>query len=308
MENQKTNKLNQLKIPIILFIFFWTVAILLWQLQKHFIYLFNFGYIGTSIALGAGAYEILPREKKPTGRRLAQLFVGLYLLGYLGVYRHENMQIEGFFFYIAGGIFGASVIHYLIAKVVNPIIIGRGWCGWACWTAMALDYLPYKINKKGRLSSKWEKLRYIHFFLSLAFVLILWLNFSYGPTQAKINGLIWLIAGNVIYFGSGIILAFVLKDNRAFCKYLCPITVILKISSRFALFKMEGDKNKCTNCKACSKTCPMDIEIHEYIQQGKRVLSTECIICQTCTTVCPQNAISMTCKFDMGGKEIIRRK
>ncbi|MFB5625007.1 MAG: 4Fe-4S binding protein [Nitrosopumilus sp.] len=43
----------------------------------------------------------------------------------------------------------------------------------------------------------------------------------------------------MIYFTSAIILAYTLKDNRAFCKYLCPITAILKITSRFSF-----------NCKA----------------------------------------------------------
>ena len=34
-----------------------------------------------------------------------------------------------------------------------------------------------------------------------------------------------LIAGNIFYFFSAIVLAYALKDNRGFCKYLCPITV-----------------------------------------------------------------------------------
>lgn len=52
----------------------------------------------------------------------------------------------------------------------------------------------------------------------------------------------------------------------------------------------------------------MDINLPEYIKNGERILSTECILCQTCTTVCPKNAISMTAKWDLGGKEYLRRK
>ena len=299
---------KKLVIPIILFIFFWTIAILLWQLQDNIFYLFNFGYIGTALAIGVGAYDLLPRKKKPAGRRSAQLLVGVYLLGFLGLYKYENMQIEGFFFYLLAGYFGGSVIHYLVAKVINPIIVGRGWCGWACWTAMVLDYLPYKKNKAGRLSAKWEKLRYVHFGLSLSIVIMLWFFYGYRPENSRMAGLVWLIVGNTFYFGSGIILAFVLKDNRAFCKYVCPITAILKVSSRFALFKIDGDIEKCTDCRACTLACPMDIDIPEYLKKGTRVLSTECIICQTCTTVCPEKNLSMTFKWDIGGKEVLRRK
>jgi hypothetical protein len=35
----------------------------------------------------------------------------------------------------------AAVVHYLIAKVFGPMLFGRIWCGWACWTVMVLDLL-----------------------------------------------------------------------------------------------------------------------------------------------------------------------
>ncbi len=103
-------------------------------------------------------------------------------------------------------------------------------------------------------------------------------------------------------------LAFALRDNRAFCKYLCPITGILKTTSRFALVKIEGDREKCTQCGACVKACPMNINIMEYVINGQRVLSTECIYCLTCTTVCPERILRGTFKMDIGGKEILKRK
>ena len=308
MEDEEESVLRRLRIVIILFMVFWMIAILFWQIKGNIFFLFNFGYIGTAIAVGGGAYELLPRKRKPAGRRLAQLLVGIYLLGFLGIIKHENMQIEGFFFYLLGGFFAASVIHYLMAKLVGPIIFGRGWCGWACWTAMVLDILPYTRNNKGRLSSRWEKLRYVHFGLSLALVLALWFCYEYRPQHTGTTELMWLITGNVLYFSSGILLAFVLQDNRAFCKYLCPIPTILKVSSRFALFKMEGGSEKCKECKACTHACPMDINIPEYLKNGGRILSTECILCQTCATVCPEKNISITLKWDLGGKEILRRR
>ena len=119
--------------------------------------------------------------------------------------------------------------------------------------------------------------------------------------------LVWLVFGNSIYFGSAIILAFALKDNRAFCKYLCPITVILKVTSRFAFLKIEGIKKKCTQCGVCNKVCPMNINIVEYIKNDERVLSTECIFCLTCTTACPEGILDDTFKMDIGGKEYIQR-
>lgn len=43
--------------------------------------------------------------------------------------------------------FEAAAIHYAVAKIFGPLIFGRGWCGYACWTAMVLDFLPYRIPK-----------------------------------------------------------------------------------------------------------------------------------------------------------------
>mgnify|MGYP002441214841 CR=1 FL=1 len=51
------------------------------------------------------------------------------------------------------------------------------------------------------------------------------------------------LAGNVIYYISGIALAFALKDNRAFCKYLCPVTVFLKPMSYFSVLRVHCDES-----------------------------------------------------------------
>jgi polyferredoxin len=310
MKSTKKNGhwLKNLTVPLIIFISFWAIAIVLWQTMGNIFFLFNFGYIGTAVGFGIGLYVSLPRNMKPTGRRVAQLLVGIYMLGFLGLINRENMQIEGFFFYLLAGVFGGSVIHYLVAKISGPILYGRGYCGWACWTAMVLDFLPYKRNKSGRIAAKWESLRYVHFGMSLSLVLVLWFLFQYRAIPVGQAAFMWLVAGNALYFGSAIVLALTLQDNRAFCKYLCPITVILKVTSRFAFLKIEGDREKCKQCGACNKACPMDINIMEYVNNGERVLSTECIFCMTCTTVCPDGILEDTFRVDIGDKEHIQRR
>ncbi len=300
--------IKKLGTPFIIFIAFWMIAIFLWKVNGKIFYLYNFGYIGTAVGVGISLYILLPRAKKPSGRRFAQLLIGVYMLCFLGLLKKENMQIEGFFFYLLSGFFSGSVIHYLIAKIAGPILFNRGFCGWACWTAMVLDLLPYKQDKKGRLSAKWEKLRYVHFGVSLLFVLISWFVFKYRPNPTGNSELFLLVVGNVLYFTSAIMLAFWLKDNRAFCKYLCPITIILKLTSRLSFLKIEAYKGKCTECGTCSRVCPMNINIMEYVKQGQRVLSTECIFCLTCTSACPEKILDNTFKFDIGGKEFIQRR
>lgn len=52
---------------------------------------------------------------------------------------YENSQIEGFFFGLLTGVVKMSVMHYLIVKIVGPLLFVRLWCGWTFWTVMVLD-------------------------------------------------------------------------------------------------------------------------------------------------------------------------
>lgn len=151
-------------LPITMLAIFETVAITLWLTKDNLFYLFNFSYIGIAIALGVFLFI---RQYK-NARRVTQLLVGLYMLVYLGIMSNENMQIEGFWYYLFTGVFEAATIHYAVAKIFGPLLFGRGWCGYACWTAMVLDFLPYKVPQTPRKKIGW--IRYITFIASLVFV------------------------------------------------------------------------------------------------------------------------------------------
>ena len=144
-----------------MWIIFEIVAVVLWLSKDNIFYLLNFSYIGTSIALGL----VLMANNQPYARRIVQLLVGTYMLVYLGLIDNENMQIEGFWYYLFTGVFEAATIHYAVAKIFGPLIFGRGWCGYACWTGMILDLFPHKIPKSNRKKLGW--IRYITFLLSL---------------------------------------------------------------------------------------------------------------------------------------------
>ncbi len=133
------------------------------------------------------------------------------------------MQIEGFWYYLFTGVFEAATIHYAVAKIFGPLLFGRGWCGYACWTAMVLDFLPYKTPRGPRKKLGW--IRYGTFAASLLFVGALFL--ARAGNMERI--MFWaFVVGNALYYATGITLAFALQDIRAFCKYVCPVAVFLK--------------------------------------------------------------------------------
>ena len=267
---------------IIIWLFFELVAVILYLTTKNLFYLLNFSYIGTCITIGSYLYM----NNIKYARNVVQFAVGLYMLIYLGIISNENMQIEGFWYYLFLGVFEAAVIHYLVAKIIGPIIFGRGWCGYACWTGMILDLLPYKVPKEKR--KKLGFIRYITFSLSFIFVAILFI-FKFDNLS---NIMFWsFIIGNIIYYITGISLAFIFKDNRAFCKYICPITIFLKPASYFALIRVKRDKDKCINCKKCIKSCPMNVDMLD--NSRKRKNATECILCNNCVRNCPKKALHL---------------
>lgn len=267
-------------LPLTMLAIFEGVAVTLWLTKDNIFYLFNFSYIGISIALGLFLYL----RKYRHARRVTQLLVGMYMLLYLGVACNENMQIEGFWYYLFMGTFEAATIHYAVAKIFGPLVFGRGWCGYACWTAMVLDFLPYKTPQAPRRRLGW--IRYVVFALSLAFVAALFL--------ARVGNIerimFWaFIIGNLLYYAVGIALAFAFKDNRAFCKYICPITVFLKPMSYYSLVRVTCDKEKCISCGKCRRVCPMDVDVTD--NSRSRENGTECILCFECVKNCPRGAL-----------------
>jgi len=164
------------------------------------------------------------------------------------------------------------------------LIFGRGWCGYACWTAMVLDLLPYKTPLHPRKRIGW--IRYIFFEISLIYVSTLFLA-NIGSLE-KI--MFWsFIIGNILYYALGIILAFALKDNRAFCKYICPVAVFMKPMSYFSILRIKCDTNKCISCGKCKKVCPMDVDITD--NSRSRQNGTDCILCFECVNACPKKAL-----------------
>ncbi len=298
---------KDLIVPTIVMLAFWGVAILAWTQSGNFMPLFMFGYIGTALGVGLGLYGVLPKLKKARGRRLTLLLVGAYLMIFAIFIGTENSQMEGLVFGLLAGVIQMAVIHYVIAKIFGPLLFGRLWCGWACWTVMVLDLLPFK-RPSGRLPGRWGWMRYLHLALCITLVLVSWFVLGFQDGAKGQTAVMWFIAGNAVYYAAGIGLAYALRDNRAFCKYLCPVSVPLKLTARFSLLKIGATGKACNNCGACVKMCPMDVRIPEYIQNGQRVLATECSLCQTCITVCAKDSLKLSFGFDLGGKDLLRER
>jgi polyferredoxin len=144
-----------------------------------------------------------------------------------------------------------------------------------------MDFLPYKKPETPRR----KRLGVLRFAVSFAFVASLFLF----KVQDLEMVMLWsFIAGNLLCYAVGIALAFAFRDNRAFCKYLCPITVFLKPVSYFALFRIKPKPDKCVHCGVYERVCPMNVEVANPARNRKN--GTECILCHECVKACPKKA------------------
>ena len=76
--------------------------------------------------------------------------------------------------------------------------------------------------------------------------------------------------------------------GRAWCSNICPVGSLLGIISRFSLFKIRFDVDKCTACGRCGRGCKAScIDMHAHTVDASR-----CLVCFDCIGRCKEGAIS----------------
>jgi ferredoxin-type protein NapH len=105
------------------------------------------------------------------------------------------------------------------------------------------------------------------------------------------NGFWPVVSGVAVYYAAAIVLALALRDQRAFCKYLCPTGFILRWTSRPALLHVSAEAEACNECEACTDICPMDIPVAKRVKMNTSIGKGDCILCQRCIESCPTGAL-----------------
>jgi polyferredoxin/formate hydrogenlyase subunit 6/NADH:ubiquinone oxidoreductase subunit I len=111
----------------------------------------------------------------------------------------------------------------------------------------------------------------------------------------------------------GVVFLVILFLNRVrprfWCRTLCPLGALLGICSRFSVVELEKDREKCTDCKLCSKGC----QGAASPRPGQEWQAAECLLCFNCFDSCPEGALSFRFKWwpkverrpDMGRRAVL---
>ena len=73
---------------------------------------------------------------------------------------------------------------------------------------------------------------------------------------------------------------------RFFCRAICPLGALLGVFSRFALWRIDRDPVRCTDCDLCLKSCEGASDPHRDLRKS------ECFVCFNCIEDCPHDALS----------------
>ena len=80
------------------------------------------------------------------------------------------------------------------------------------------------------------------------------------------------------------------RNGRTFCNTVCPVGTTLGFISRNAIFHIDINTDKCTQCRACEHVCKAScIDLTSHV-----VDSSRCVDCFDCLPVCPNDAIHYT--------------
>ncbi len=212
---------------------------------------------------------------------------------------------------------------WALVILLSALLFGRAFCSWVCpfgtihhavgWItrpgdkearikrnayrpSFALKYLLLVAFLLGALAGSLQvglldPLALLHRSLAACLLPVFELGFrALAPAGSHL-----IYQGSVPLFAfaylTGAIVLVLLAANivmpRFFCRVLCPLGALLGIFSRFALFKIVRDENRCTGCGACTLSCEGGCNPQETLRRA------ECLMCFNCVAECPEGAFSL---------------
>jgi polyferredoxin len=206
-------------------------------------------------------------------------------------------------YWLVTGIFNQvhpSGLIILMIVLTTGVLLKRGFCSWVCPLGLLTEYLnrlhKFIFRKNVKLPPWLDyPLRSLKYLL-LAFFLwsiILQMNaavldyFIYSPYNMVADIKMLYFFKDISHFTIWVLVAlFVLSIlvRNFWCRYLCPYGALVGVLSFLSIFKVHRNEGTCTDCRKCTRTCPVDIKVHKT----SSIISDECHACLKCVDACPE--------------------
>lgn len=83
------------------------------------------------------------------------------------------------------------------------------------------------------------------------------------------------------------------RNGRTYCNTICPVGTVLGFFSRFSLFRIRIDADKCKSCSLCTRSCKASCI--DYLNHS--VDTSRCVDCFDCMDSCRHGAISYSFRY-----------
>jgi len=206
----------------------------------------------------------------------------------------------------------AFVLMWIVFALT--VFLGPVFCSWICPLGSIQEWfgklgkkifkrrfnrmIPYKVDRILRYL-RYVMLGWVVYMTAVTGTLVFsdidpyFALFNFWRSEVAIGGVIIL----------AVVLVLSLIVERPFCKYACPYGAVLGVFNLFRIFKIRRRRSTCIDCKACDRSCPMNIPV----STSGAVRDHQCISCLKCTSeqVCPvENTVELTTiKLEAVGKK-----
>ena len=181
--------------------------------------------------------------------------------------------------------------------MIAPVVVaswkeGRVWCGNHCPRGQFNDNLLSKISRSAQIPGFFKSV----YFRSAFFVFLIY-NFVMGIINA--NGsltAIGLVFYKIIFVTTIITVSLgIIFHERTWCAF-CPMgslsALVVKSKRKFVSNPMQitVDEEKCVDCGLCAENCALDLEPHNFAEEGD--CNLDCLHCNECIEACPVDALN----------------
>ncbi|MDI6896972.1 4Fe-4S binding protein [Methanocella conradii] len=232
---------------------------------------------------------ILFYMKKMSGRIATLVLVaslavaGFLQWGFLDTTIYLHQVLYGI---INGGI-NPQQAFKVVLILASSLIVGRLFCGYICPIGAAQELASKAIKRQIHIDVKLsEKVRATFFLAFMAGGVGLASLAHFNPFSLVSS---WLFTFKLLALIA--IVASSLFIYRPWCTLLCPFGLLMSLSSRLSLFRLNRNE-KCIDCGACVKKCPT-------CQPYRGSAMSECYWCARCLKACRHNAIDFATRWQV---------
>jgi ferredoxin len=191
-----------------------------------------------------------------------------------------------------------AALFILMAIVLLSLAVKKAFCSFLCPIGTVSEYLwrlgrlAYRknVNLPRWLDYPLRSLKYallLFFVWSIAAMDLPTLETFIGSPYNKVADIkMYLFFANLsglalkVLVVLGVLSLFI---KNLWCRYLCPYGALLGLVGLASLAKVTRSKDRCIDCRLCTRACPAAIRVHTV----ERVWSDECTSCMECVAVCP---------------------